>query len=89
MDGMAPLQIADLEGRDSDDFGAQVGERVRESIEVLGRGEDGEVGVAAKLGGAVENACLAAHQEALDFVLPKGRKDSGDRARGQARLPAR
>src|SRR6266851_2607270 len=48
---------------------------------------DGEVHVAAELGGAVQNARLTSHEERVDPMFPESRKDFANRARGQANLP--
>jgi hypothetical protein len=84
VDGVAPLQVLDLEGRHGDVFRAQVGQGGVQAREVVARGEDGEIGVAAKLRCAVQDAGLTPHQEALDLALADRGKDSADRAQGQA-----
>jgi hypothetical protein len=56
------LQILMFEGRHGDHPGLELIERVLKTIEVLAGGQDGEIGVAAKLGCAVQHARLTAHQ---------------------------
>lgn len=53
-----------------------------------GAGQDGEVGVPAKLGRAVQDAGLPSHEQGADPALLDRRKDSAYRVRDQATLRA-
>ena len=89
MDRMAAPKKFQRERWDGDGFGPQFGERPAQAREVRGVGEDGEVGVAAKLGRAVEHARLSAHEQGADAVRAHRRKDFAYRVRNQVSLPAR
>jgi hypothetical protein len=64
----------------------QIGESGRKSLEVCRACEDGEVGVAAKFGRAVQHASLPAHEQGADVILRDRRKDFAYRVRDQATL---
>ena len=55
-----------------------------ESGEVLRTGKNGEIRIAAKLGCAVEHACLAAHEQRLYSMRLDRRKDFEYRVQCQA-----
>jgi hypothetical protein len=66
MEGVAAPQIFQSKRRNGNGLGAQIGERPPEPREICGIGENGEVGVAAKLGRAVKHARLTAHEQGAD-----------------------
>ena len=77
-----------LEGGNRDRMGVELGERRTEAVEIGDIGNDDEIRVSAKLRPAVQHAGLAAHQERPHAIPLDRRKDSENRARGQANLPA-
>src|SRR4051794_40087767 len=88
MDRVAALEVLRWEGGDRDHLGLELVQRIPQTAEVPGGGEDGEIGVSAKLRCAVEHARLAAHQQGLHAVRTHRGKDSGNRTQAQAGLPA-
>lgn len=78
---MAAAQVLGSKGRDGDGTSLQLCEGPSQPRQVLGIGEDGEVGIAAKFRRALEHARLAAHEEGLDVVLAHRRKDFAYRVR--------
>ena len=57
-----------------------------QEFKVFSRGMECDVGVAAKLRRAVQNAGLSPHEQELNPVGPHRRKDFANRVRGQATL---
>ena len=82
VDGVAALEVAPFEGRDRDHLGAKLVQGFAQALEVVGRGERGEIDIAAKLRCAVENAGLPAHQQGSNPVRAKSRKEVPGRASG-------
>src|SRR5262245_60653045 len=84
---MPALQNRLCQGWNIDRFGVEIVEGLLEFLEVTFVGENGEIQIAAELGGAVQNASLAAHEQEPDPPPLDRRKDFDDRAPAQAILP--
>ena len=89
VDGVASQQKASLEGRNGNYPRLEIIDRRLQPGEIGGIRHHEDVGVAAKLRPAVQDARLAAHQQRAHAIPPDRRKDFEDRARGQANLPVR
>lgn len=89
MNGVPALEVLRLEGRHRQNVCLEGGQRGLEALQILRLGEDRDVGIAAKLRGAVEDSCLAAHEQVADAVLAHRRKDYASRARDRDGLPGR
>jgi hypothetical protein len=86
---MSAPKILAREWWDSDGLCLQIREGLMESGKIGVVGEDDEVGIAAKLGTAVEHAGLAPHEQGADAVRADRRKDFAYRVRDQVSLRAR
>ena len=84
--GVPALEVPRLERRHGDDARLEIGHRVAQALQVPGIGDDRQIGDAAKLRSAVQDAGLAAHQQRANPVRPHHRKDFANRARDQACL---
>ena len=89
VNGVPPPEVASIERGHRDDLGAEVGEGFSQAREVCRASEDGEIGVAAELGGAVQDAGLSSHQQRAHPPRFDRRKDCAYRVRDQAILRGR
>jgi hypothetical protein len=81
-------KVLHLEGWNGNNLGLQIVKRLSQPGKVVTIGKNGEIGVAAKFGCAVEHARLAAHEQNADAMRAHRRKDFAYRVRDQARLRA-
>ena len=86
MNGVATFQIMSFKWRNGDALGVQFAHGKLQSSEVLGVGQDEQIGIPAKLGRAVKHASLTAHQQGTDLARCHRRKDFPYPARDQANL---
>lgn len=86
---VSAAEVLRLERRHGDHRRLQIGEGPSQAREVGGASEYGEVGVAAELGCAVQNAGLATHQQRAHPSRFDRRKDCAYRVRDQAILRGR
>src|SRR5882672_5714969 len=86
MDGVASTKIFQFEWRNGDGFGLKLSHRFPQTREVGGVCENGEIGIAAKLGRAVKYAGLSAHEQGANAVRAHRRKDFAYRVRDQVSL---
>jgi hypothetical protein len=89
MDGVAAPEMFEGKRRNGDGFGLQFGERLAQTREIGGVGEDDKTSVAAKLGRAVKHARLSAHEQGANALRAHRRKDFAYRVRDQVSLRAR
>jgi hypothetical protein len=87
MNRVSPQKVLPLKGRDGNDLGPECLHRLSQAFEIFWLGEDGEIGIAAKLRRALEHAGLAAHEEAVHAMLRHRKKDFEYRVRDQGCLP--
>src|SRR5205807_9604948 len=85
MTSMALEQHLRAKRRHENRFGFQLIQGTTRKVPIIGG--DGDVHVAAELGGAVQNARLTSHEQSADPMFPESRKDFANRARGQGNLP--
>jgi hypothetical protein len=68
VDGMTPKEVVNSKRGDSYGRRLQLLQGFFQALEILRGGEDGDIGVSAKFGSAVQYARLAADEQALDTV---------------------
>ena len=73
-------------GGSGEEFGVEFVQCPLHAFEIFGIGQDGEIGIPAKLRSAVEHASLAAHQQGANFAALENRKDFVNRVRDQGCL---
>ena len=66
MDCVTTMKIFCFKRRNRDRFGLELGKRLSQPREVASVSYDRQIGVKAKLGCAVQYACLSAHEQCPD-----------------------
>src|SRR5262245_65503008 len=87
MASVAALKHVSAQVGDEHWLSSKLAERVLQPCEVFRLRQHGQVDVAAELGGAVQNAGLASHQDRAHPKFPQSRKEFANRDRVQGNLP--